>query len=314
MMKNIKLLVSLAVSGLCLQVAFAQNPSNGNRRLNVQYDAQTFNLVNANRSLNIKVDKQDRADVLAIKLASNSEPVKVMGWALNYSKSRGAGGDAMNFKGLESVDSLSSSSFAFNGAELIINTTRQNPHTRIVLHVSLPSDLSVSLQINDKLVSVGPLTKGILIKGGKIIDSAQGTDPKMTLMEALMTPLDGVMTKNVEESIVPPPPSRPDLPWQVSWSKLEKLAIGSHQDIYSGGETSGCVNCRFAVLQIVVGNNGLVIEGQKLTGGNEIGEAALQSLRQWQFRPFLVDNQPVKVKAIVTVKVVNGRLVYGNKP
>lgn len=311
-MGNLRFFIALLMIGVYPLHGQAQGSGSAGKRMNAQYNAVIFDVSGSNRSLSIKVGSQNRHDVIALKLLPAGEKVKAMGWALTYNKAGGAGTDIMNLKGLASVESLPASSFAFDGSELIVRAAGQSSLVRTVLHLSLPSELAVSLYVDNRLLSAGPLSKDTLIKGGRII-AARHAEPRMALMEAMMTPPENVPVANDEDVVVPPPATHPDLPWQAGWSKIERLVIDSPVPAYSGGRQGDCVNCHFAVLEIVLGKEGQITEGARLAGGNEVAGVALQALRQWRFRPFLVDGKPVKVKAVVSVRVTDGRLLFGEK-
>jgi hypothetical protein len=118
---------------------------------------------------------------------------------------------------------------------------------------------------------------------------------------------------NDDETIIAPPDSRPYLPYQISWKKLESLIIESPPYVYSGGQPGTCLDCNFAVLQIVLSEEGRITEGNHIAGSKEVADAGIQALRQYKLKPFSIDGHPVKARALVAVKVLNGQLVFGAK-
>ena len=55
------------------------------------------------------------------------------------------------------------------------------------------------------------------------------------------------------------------------------------------------------ILQAVIGKNGQVTATYVLRGHHLLRDAAVHAVRQWRYRPFLADGQPVDVATVVTV-------------
>jgi protein TonB len=56
------------------------------------------------------------------------------------------------------------------------------------------------------------------------------------------------------------------------------------------------------VLQAVVGKNGSVLATHVLSGHRLLRGAAQDAVRQWRFKPYMMDGHPVEVSTIVTVR------------
>jgi len=55
------------------------------------------------------------------------------------------------------------------------------------------------------------------------------------------------------------------------------------------------------VLEVVIGKDGLVSEVRIITGHPTLQQAAVDSVRQWQYKPTLLNGEPVEVVSTVTV-------------
>jgi protein TonB len=55
------------------------------------------------------------------------------------------------------------------------------------------------------------------------------------------------------------------------------------------------------VLQAVVGTDGIIEDLRVLSGPSILTAAAQQAVRQWRFKPFLQNGQPVETKARIVV-------------
>jgi hypothetical protein len=311
-MKSLRLLSIIVMLAICFQCALAQNTDN-RKKLNAERKEHVFDAAKMVDSLNVKLPNQGKGDVIAINLVPSSEKVTAVGWVINYSKSNGAGTDVMNFKGVTGVDSLPASSFDFSGSTLTIQIPKSSIHSRSAIHLSIPSDMSITLKIEGKLLSAGILTTGMIIKGGKIVEARNDIDAKYALTKALMTPPKNANVVEDDEAVLAPPDSRPYLPYQVSWKKLESLIIESPTSGYSVSTTTACPNCNFAVLQVVLSEDGQITEGNYITGDKELADAGVQVLRQYKFKPFVIDGHAVKARTLVALKVANGQLIFGAK-
>jgi len=64
-------------------------------------------------------------------------------------------------------------------------------------------------------------------------------------------------------------------------------------------------------LQAVVGADGMIENLRVINGPSILAAAAKQAVRQWHFKPYLQNGQPVETKAIITV---NFSIHVGDNP
>ncbi len=55
------------------------------------------------------------------------------------------------------------------------------------------------------------------------------------------------------------------------------------------------------VLDAVVGKTGSVEKLDVASGPNELQQSALDAVRQWKYKPFLLNGEPIEVKTTVSV-------------
>jgi TonB family protein len=55
------------------------------------------------------------------------------------------------------------------------------------------------------------------------------------------------------------------------------------------------------VLEAVIGKTGAVENLKAVSGPNELQQSALDAVRQWTYRPFLWNGEPIEVKTTITV-------------
>ena len=56
------------------------------------------------------------------------------------------------------------------------------------------------------------------------------------------------------------------------------------------------------VLQVEVGRDGHVAFVTPISGNTVLADAAVEAVKQWEYRPFLLNGEPVEVETVVTVK------------
>jgi peptidyl-prolyl cis-trans isomerase A (cyclophilin A) len=67
--------------------------------------------------------------------------------------------------------------------------------------------------------------------------------------------------------------------------------------------------CPKVVLDAVIGTDGLIKDLKIVTGAEQLQQAALDAVRQWRYRPYLLNGQPVAART--TVNLIFNRLVNG---
>ena len=52
-------------------------------------------------------------------------------------------------------------------------------------------------------------------------------------------------------------------------------------------------------LEVVVGKDGSILNARKISGPENLAPAALEAVRKWKYRPFLINGEPIEVNTIV---------------
>jgi protein TonB len=58
------------------------------------------------------------------------------------------------------------------------------------------------------------------------------------------------------------------------------------------------------VLKALIGKDGLVRDLQVVSGPRELTKAALDAVKQWRYRPYLLDDEPVEVETTINVNFI----------
>ena len=56
------------------------------------------------------------------------------------------------------------------------------------------------------------------------------------------------------------------------------------------------------VLHVEVGRDGHVTEVTPISGHPVLADAAVEAVKQWEYKPFLLNGEPVEVETVITVK------------
>lgn len=74
------------------------------------------------------------------------------------------------------------------------------------------------------------------------------------------------------------------------------------------------------VLAIVVGTDGLVVDATYVSGPEELSDSAIAAVKQWKYKPFMLDGQPLRVETKASVvfdgteETVSEATAQGNTP
>src|SRR5437879_4839019 len=56
------------------------------------------------------------------------------------------------------------------------------------------------------------------------------------------------------------------------------------------------------VLRVEIGRDGHVTEVMPISGHPSLTDAAVEAVKQWEYKPFLLDGEPVEVETVITIK------------
>lgn len=137
---------------------------------------------------------------------------------------------------------------------------------------------------------------------------------KVTILKELASPVEHVVRVPAEPMVqVPPPPPPPPgaavtpMPGAVPPRRVNisaGVAVGlleyKQQPIYPAeakkAHISGTV-----VLDAIIGTDGTVKELKVVSGPDQLQQAALDAVKNWRYRPYLLNGQPVEVRTIVNI-------------
>lgn len=101
-------------------------------------------------------------------------------------------------------------------------------------------------------------------------------------------------------TFAPAPDNAPPQVIRVSGAIMEHEVLNKVEPVYPAKAKSERVQGA-VVLAVRIGRDGSVQDLQPVSGPRELGEAAIDAVKQWTYRPYLLNGRPVEVNTTVTV-------------
>ena len=127
--------------------------------------------------------------------------------------------------------------------------------------VSLPSNAAIPSSLKSRTASITP--------------EASGAMP----VEAAMSSIEPVK-----------------LPESIAWGLLAQPVDPIYPDAGKASRQAGSV-----VLQVLIGRDGVVQDAKFLQGSLVFARAAIDAVKQWRFRPYLLNGRAVSVQSVITL-------------
>jgi periplasmic protein TonB len=87
-----------------------------------------------------------------------------------------------------------------------------------------------------------------------------------------------------------------NLPELAAWGLLAQKVEPTYPDAAKGAGQRGSV-----ALQVLIGRDGTVQDAKFLQGSLIFARAAIDAVKQWRFKPYLLNGQPVSVQTVITL-------------
>jgi len=136
--------------------------------------------------------------------------------------------------------------------------------------------------------------RSIFAQGTAPTSSSSGTSepPKPTLPRGRRSRINGPPTENT-------PADRPAVE-PASGSSLQSLLLDKVLPTYPTQAQQAQVQGE-VVLQALIAKDGTIADLRPVSGPQVLSEAAMKAVRQWRFKPYLVDGKPVEVQTNIRV-------------
>lgn len=104
-----------------------------------------------------------------------------------------------------------------------------------------------------------------------------------------------------EEALIAPPDAKPvTRKVQISNGVAQGLLVSRVRPVYPRVAMSNGIQ-GMVVLQATIGKNGVPINLRVVSGNADLQLAALDSVRQWRYKPYLLNGEPVEVETTINV-------------
>lgn len=278
------------------------------RTLSVNPTVRTFTL-GEGQPLAIKVGGIGEYGVIALQprseagaAAGDAQPnqLRLKAWSVKYDPNSQS---KIEFGRVSALEPLPDEDIAFSENSLTVSGGASG-QDRVLLHLIIPDNTSVTLSVNGKLVRGGTLDKGIVVQRGEIVTGPMGADANASIMQVLT----GSMHPGPVSTDTILPPVKPGGAYTIPWSALKALITQRVDATYNVAQSDG-VDQRMrgrAIIRLSVDQTGTVTRAIQLVGDTSLGQSAVQALKGWRFNPFKVDGNPVPVVSDIPVCVRNG--------
>jgi TonB family protein len=107
---------------------------------------------------------------------------------------------------------------------------------------------------------------------------------------------------SIHELDFAPSPDATQLHRKISLSSevAARMIMDNHAPIYPIEAKKAGISGK-VTLQAVIGIDGLVVDAQAVSGPPELQQAAIEAVKSWRYKPFLLNGEPLEVKTTINV-------------
>lgn len=289
-----KQIVYLMVVMLMLALSSNSFAQTSKKEFNVENVGKTYQLQKG--ELVVTINNVTVNDIVAIEptfvaTSVKSKPFTIRAWEIKYTQ-HASDSNATRASKIESIDGLKN--VGFEKGVLRVDVAGTSNNSRSVVHLSLPRGINAKVYVNSELIHNGSVAEGLMLQNGKNVSNAiikdKGYSSESALIQALM-----------------PVGRRPLTSYKaIDWKTLEALTTKSVATPVGFSESGE----NWAMVQVDVDETGRVKNIFYAAGNESLASMSKQYLSQYEFRPFLVNDQPVKIKSLIPMTVVNGQIKF----
>ncbi|KAF0250015.1 MAG: hypothetical protein FD167_581 [bacterium] len=158
---------------------------------------------------------------------------------------------------------------------------------RVALHLVIPTGIRAKIYVNGELFQSGTFSSSAMLQGSRMLSSDKGYSPRATMLQ--------VMSRENSDN--------ESLLRKIDAQTLRKLAtkIVSPPKVANKGQS-------WTVVQVTVNQEGIVTSVFPIAGDEKLANISSESLKQFTFQPFLVDDKPIIVTSLVSITSSNGEI------
>jgi len=144
-------------------------------------------------------------------------------------------------------------------------------------------------------------TDPVPFRGRFLPSDLQITDQGRLLATAHLELIEPIASLN-EADFIPPPnatmiesPGTVKLPDEITKGLLIKQVAPDYPKKAKKSKVQGTV-----IVHIIIGKDGLPKDAEPISGPPELQEAVIKAVKQWVYKPYLLDGKPVEVDSTIT--------------
>jgi hypothetical protein len=282
--KEKKLTVCFLIAFIALFSWFGEASAQTKKQFSFDSKAKSYAVDNS-QAVEIFIDNIGRYDTVTVEAQANSRAIEVKGWNVFYS-SNSASREDIGASEVERIDSLPEESISFKSNTLMVASSLSD-NKRAAIHLLLPTAIRAKLYINGQLVQSGTVSNSTMVQGSRLTSSNKGYSPRATILQTISRE----------------PTNNENRLRRIDSQVLLKLAtkVVNAPKLEDKGQ-------KWAMVQVTINQQGLVSSTFYAGGDQTLANIASESLKQFIFQPFLVNDQAIVVTSLINVFSTDGQI------
>lgn len=285
--KSKKLVTYLLIAVVGIFCYFGEVNAQNSKRFDLDTKTKTYAL-EKNQEVVVIVNNVGKYDVVSVEgQSTNSRVIEVKGWEVSYG-SNNASLQPVGASEIEAINSINEQSISFDGKTLLVNNQTE-VNKRRALHILLPAGARAKLYVNGELMQSGTISMSspAMLQGNRAINSSGGYSPNAAILQAMSRGI------GEEEKSLP----------EVDSQTLRRLAnkVVSPRKFEDKGQ-------RWAIVQLTINEEGKVASTFYAGGDKRLAGVAEEALKEFSFRPYIVNDKPTIAGSVVGVSSTDGEV------
>lgn len=283
-----KLTTYFLIAVITMFCCFGQTLAQSKKQLTFDTKPKTYAL-EKNQDLVVFINNIGKYDAVTIEgqvgQANASNSIEVKGWEFFYNNN-GASSADVGASQIERIGNLPEQSIEVKGNTLVVTNSLAD-NKRAAIHLLVPTGITAKIYVNGKLFQNGTFSSSAMVQGSRMVSSDKGYSPRATMLQAMSR------ENTSDQSVLR----------KIDAQTLRKLAtkVVSPPKVASKGQS-------WAVVQVTVNHDGVVTSVFRIAGDEKLANISSQTLEQFTFQPFLVDDKPIIVTSLVSITNINGEI------
>ncbi len=283
-----KLITYFLIAVITMFCCFGQSLAQTKKQFTFDTKPKTYSL-EKNQDLIVFINNIGKYDAVTVEgQVGQANNIEVNGWEVFYNNN-GASSADVGASQIERISTLAEQSIEFKGNTLVVTNSLAD-NKRAAIHLLIPTGIRAKIYVNGELFQNGTFSNSAMVQGSRMVSSDKGYSPRATMLQ--------VMSREKRENTNDESVLR-----KIDSQTLRKLAtkVVSVPKIANKGQS-------WAIVQVTVNQQGIVASAFYVGGDERLASISSESLKQFTFQPFLVDDKPIIVTSLVSITSSNGEI------